>query len=370
MEHYIYKNRQKLRCGYTTGSCAAAAAKAAAVMLLCQSSLKKIDLMTPKGILLHLDLHDVQITPSSVTCAVKKDSGDDPDITNGVLVYATVEKQTEPTISLKGGIGVGTVTKAGLEQPIGEAAINRVPRQMIKQELEQIKEDFDYTGGFCVTISIPKGVELAQKTFNPKLGIEGGISVLGTSGIVEPMSEQALIESIYLELNMLAANNTEKTLLITPGNYGKHFVRENTNLNLSRSIKCSNYIGQTLDKAVELGFERILCIGHIGKFIKLAGGIMNTHSNMADCRMELFAAHTAMYCADCRLIHNIMACITTDQVLDLLEERNLTKQVMTSILEKIDMHLAHRVGGQVKIGAILFSNQHGYLGETSQVQEI
>ena len=368
MEHYIYKNRQKLRCGYTTGSCAAAAAKAAAVMLLCQSSLKKIDLMTPKGILLHLDLHDVQITSSNVTCAVKKDSGDDPDITNGVLVYATVEKQTEPTISLKGGIGVGTVTKAGLEQPIGEAAINRVPRQMIKQELEQIKEDFDYTGGFCVTI--PKGVELAQKTFNPKLGIEGGISVLGTSGIVEPMSEQALIESIYIELNMLAANNTEKTLLITPGNYGEHFVRENTNLNLSRSIKCSNYIGQTLDKAVELGFERILCIGHIGKFIKLAGGIMNTHSNMADCRMELFAAHTAMYCADCRLIHNIMACITTDQVLDLLEERNLTKQVMTSILEKIDMHLAHRVGGQVKIGAILFSNQHGYLGETSQVQEI
>ena len=119
MEHYIYKNRQKLRCGYTTGSCAAAAAKAAAVMLLCQSSLKKIDLMTPKGILLHLDLHDVQITSSNVTCAVKKDSGDDPDITNGVLVYATVEKQTEPTISLKGGIGVGTVTKAGLEQPIG-----------------------------------------------------------------------------------------------------------------------------------------------------------------------------------------------------------------------------------------------------------
>lgn len=193
---------------------------------------------------------------------------------------------------------------------------------------------------------------------------------MGTSGIVEPMSEQALIESIYIELNMLAANNTEKTLLITPGNYGEHFVRENTNLNLSRSIKCSNYIGQTLDKAVELGFERILCIGHIGKFIKLAGGIMNTHSNMADCRMELFAAHTAMYCADCRLIHNIMACITTDQVLDLLEERNLTKQVMTSILEKIDMHLTHRVGGQVKIGAILFSNQHGCLGETSQVQEI
>ena len=213
-------------------------------------------------------------------------------------------------------------------------------------------------------------MELAQKTFNPKLGIEGGISVLGTSGIVEPMSEQALVESISIELNMLAADNTEKTLLITPGNYGEHFVRENTNLNLSRSIKCSNYIGQTLDKAVELEFKRILLIGHIGKFIKLAGGIMNTHSNMADCRMELFAAHTAMHCSDCQLIHNIMACITTDQVLDLLKERNLTKQVMTSVLEKIDMHLTHRVGEQVKIGAILFSNQHGYLGETSQVQEI
>ena len=197
-------------------------------------------------------------------------------------------------------------------------------------------------------------MELAQKRLIPNWVLKAAFLFWGTSGIVEPMSEQALIESIYIELNMLAANNTEKTLLITPGNYGEHFVRENTNLNLSRSIKCSNYIGQTLDKAVELGFERILCIGHIGKFIKLAGGIMNTHSNMADCRMELFAAHTAMYCADCRLIHNIMACITTDQVLDLLEERNLTKQVMTSILEKIDMHLTHRVGGQVKIGAILF----------------
>lgn len=370
MEHYVYKNRQKLRCGYTTGSCAAAAAKAAAVMLLCRSPLTEIDLMTPKGILLHLELHDVQITSNSVTCAVKKDSGDDPDITNGVLVYATVEPQIEPTISLKGGIGVGTVTKAGLEQPIGEAAINRVPRQMIKQELEQIKEDYDYAGGFCVTISIPEGVELAQKTFNPKLGIEGGISVLGTSGIVEPMSEQALVESIFIELNMLAASNTEKTLLITPGNYGEYFMRENVKFDFSRSIKCSNYIGQTLDKAVELGFERILFIGHIGKLIKLAGGIMNTHSNMADCRMELFAAHTAMYCADCRLIHKIMNCITTDQVLDLLKERNLTQQVMASILEKIDIHLTHRVGEQAKIGAILFSNQHGYLGETSQVQEI
>ena len=362
MEHYIYKNRQKLRCGYTTGSCAAAAAKAAAVMLLCQSPFKKIDLMTPKGILLHLDLHDVQITPSNVTCAVKKDSGDDPDITNGVLVYATVEKQTEPTISLKGGIGVGTVTKAGLEQPVGEAAINRVPRQMIKQELDQIKEDYDYDGGFCVTISIPKGVELAQKTFNPKLGIKGGISVLGTSGIVEPMSEQALIESIYIELNMLAANNTEKTLLITPGNYGEHFVRENTNLNLSRSIKCSNYIGQTLDKAVELGFERILLIGHIGKFIKLAGGIMNTHSKYADGRMETLALCAAL--AGVKNFADILDCVTTDEAYEIIGD---TKTI-DILMKRIDKYLKHR--SDVNIGAIMFLNKQGIIGKTADVDGI
>ena len=370
---------KKLRRGYTTGTCAQAATKAAVTMLIGNVSVDQVTVSLPGKEVLTLKIAEAQkefnkynkSNPEieSVSCAVRKDSGDDPDITNGILVYSKVSR-IKSGIVLDGGIGVGRVTKPGLDQPVGNAAINRVPRQMILREVEEACEMYGYDGGIKIEISIPQGVELAKKTFNPRLGIEGGISVLGTSGIVEPMSEQALIESIYIELNMLAANNTEKTLLITPGNYGEHFVRENTNLNLSRSIKCSNYIGQTLDKAVELGFERILLIGHIGKFIKLAGGIMNTHSNMADCRMELFAAHTAMYCADCRLIHNIMTCVTTDQVLDLLEERNLTKQVMTSVLEKIDMHLTHRVGEQVKIGAILFSNQHGYLGETSQVQEI
>ncbi len=369
MEHYIYKNRQKLRCGYTTGSCAAAAAKAAAIMLLRQTPLSQIELMTPKGILLSLKLHDVQVTPNRVTCAVQKDSGDDPDVTNGILVYAAVEMQPTPSVAICGGAGVGTVTKAGLEQPIGEAAINRVPRQMIQRELAQIKEEHEYTGGFRVTISIPKGAALAQKTFNPKLGVIGGLSVLGTSGIVEPMSEQALVESIFIELRMLAAGGA-KHLLLTPGNYGEHFAREHIHLDLSRSVKCSNYIGQTLDKASELGFEKILLVGHIGKLIKLAGGIMDTHSHTADCRMELLAAHTAMHCTNRRLICGIMDCITTDQALDLLIKHNLTKQVMASVLQKIEMHLNHRVGEQVKAGAILFSNRHGYLGETAQAQEL
>lgn len=370
MEHYVYKNQQKLRCGYTTGSCAAAAAKAAAIMLLCQQSLSQIELLTPKGILLHLDVQNIQLEKEQVTCAIQKDSGDDPDVTNGVLVYATVTKQKEPSITLKGGIGVGYVTKPGLEQPVGETAINRVPRQMITQELEQVKEAYEYTGGFHVTIAIPEGVALANKTFNPKLGITGGISILGTSGIVEPMSEQALIESIYIELKMIAANSITKQLLLTPGNYGESFMREHTKLDLSRSVKCSNYIGQTLDKAVELGFEQILLIGHIGKLIKLAGGIMNTHSNMADARMELFAAHTALHYADIQLTKNIMECITTDQVLDLLQEKKLVQPVMASILEKINCHLKHRVGDNIKIGAIVFSNQYGYLGETQEVKSI
>ncbi len=370
MELYVYKNQQQLRCGYTTGSCAAAAAKAAAIMLLRQTPLSQIELPTPKGVLLRLPVQEISITPATVTCAIQKDSGDDPDITNGVLVYATVTTQSAPNITIKGGTGVGTVTKPGLEQPVGQAAINRVPRQMITQALEQVREDHDYTGGFVVTISIPAGVELAQRTFNPKLGIVGGISVLGTSGIVEPMSEQAMVASIFAELQMLAANQTDKRLCLTPGNYGEHFMRHNTLLNIRHSVKCSNYIGQTLDKAVELGFREILIIGHIGKLIKLAGGIMNTHSNMADARMELFAAHTALFCSDCTLIQQIMNCVTTDQVLEHLNQRNLTTLVLQSILQKIDLHLRNRVGETTQIGAILFSNQHGYLGETAQVSKI
>ncbi|MCR4696527.1 MAG: cobalt-precorrin-5B (C(1))-methyltransferase CbiD, partial [Lachnospiraceae bacterium] len=187
-----------MRNGFTTGSCAAAASKAAMYMLITGKDKKSISIDTPKGIAYTTDILDIQRTEDSVTCAVKKDSGDDPDITNGMLVYSTVSfigKEKKSRVSIDGGEGVGRVTKPGLDQTVGEAAINSVPRQMIEKEVKEVCDLFDIEEDVKVIISVPGGKEIALKTFNPKLGIEGGISIIGTSGIVEPMSTKALLDT-------------------------------------------------------------------------------------------------------------------------------------------------------------------------------
>ena len=249
--YFVTKGSKKLRYGYTTGSCAAAAAKAATWMLLSQKKIEKIDLLTPRGILLHLMPLDVCFDEQQASCAIRKDGGDDPDATDGLLVYAVVSKCGKTKgeqVFIDGGKGVGRITKPGLEQPVGAAAINRVPREMITEAVREVCEMCEYTEGIQVCISIPGGEEVAKKTFNPRLGIEGGLSVLGTSGIVVPMSEKALIASIRLEMEMKRKNGA-KYLLLTPGNYGADFVKENTKLDVESSMKCSNYVGETLDMA-------------------------------------------------------------------------------------------------------------------------
>ena len=213
-DYYVIRGNKKMRFGYTTGSCAAAACKGAAEILLGGVMQKAVTLMTPKGILLTLELKDIRIEGNQVTCAIQKDAGDDPDTTNGILVYATVQKTKEPGIILDGGVGVGRVTKAGLSQKIGEAAINPVPKAMILREATEIAEKYDYEGGLKITISVPEGVEIAKKTFNPRLGIVGGISILGTSGIVEPMSEAALVQSINVEMKQHFSQGEEYLLVL------------------------------------------------------------------------------------------------------------------------------------------------------------
>ncbi|HIR97860.1 MAG TPA: cobalamin biosynthesis protein CbiD, partial [Candidatus Merdisoma faecalis] len=225
MEKYVFKNNKKLRMGYTTGSCAAAAARAAASMLLTGKAVPEVKLMTPKGIGLDLEVLEAEWTAEEASCAVRKDAGDDPDVTNGLKIYALVRKSEEPGVQIDGGEGVGRVTRPGLEQPVGAAAINKVPRQMIRENVEEICRKFGYEGGLSVTISIPGGEALAVKTFNPRLGIVGGISVLGTSGIVEPMSEEALIQTIRVDIKMQLAGG-RKYLVLVPGNYGLDYLNE------------------------------------------------------------------------------------------------------------------------------------------------
>ena len=369
----IGRTRSGLRYGWTTGSCAAAAAKAAALMLFSGEEFRQVRLMTPKGIELYLDVEDVTRLPDRVECAVRKYSGDDPDVTDGLLIYAKVEKGDEESSGLRvildGGIGVGRVTKPGLEQQIGQAAINKVPRRMITEEVERICRACGYCGEMKVTISIPDGEETAKKTFNPRLGIVGGLSVLGTSGIVEPMSEKALTDTIYLEMKMLRESGYSCCYAV-PGNYGMDFLTDQLGINPDLAVKCSNYVGDTIDDAKLLGMKGLLLIGHVGKFIKLAAGVMNTHSRTADCRMEVFASHAAMAGADAAVVKEIMACLNTTEAVKILKNRGLLQDIMKTVMERITFYLRQRAGGELETGAVVFSGEEGILGQTENAERL
>ena len=368
-DYYVIRGNKKMRFGYTTGSCAAAACKGATEILLGGKLQETVTLMTPKGILLTLELKDLQIETAKVTCAIRKDAGDDPDTTNGILVYATVEKTKEQGITLDGGIGVGRVTKAGLSQKIGEAAINPVPKSMILRAATEIAEKYDYEGGLKIIIAVPEGVEIGKKTFNPRLGIVGGISILGTSGIVEPMSEAALVQSIRVEMKQHFSQG-EEYLLVTPGNYGADYLREHMNLPYEKNIKCSNYVGETIDMAIDMGVKGILFIAHIGKFVKVAAGIMNTHSHSADARMEVLASNAIRAGAPLECAKEILNASTTDEALDILNRYQMTQGTMKEVLDRIQFYLNHRSYEQILLGAVVFSNTCGYLGQTADAAKL
>ena len=370
-----------MRYGFTTGSCAAAAAKAAAYMLLTGREKTEITIETPKGILYTAHILDIKRGENEVSCAVEKDGGDDPDITTGAWIYARVsfnqkseakrEQKSEvtlkqqPQLKIEGGTGVGRVTRVGLDQPVGNAAINHVPREMISKEVLEVCRLTDYTGGLEIEISVPDGEKLSKRTFNPKLGIVGGISILGTSGIVEPMSSQAILDTIRIELRQRRGEGFDY-VAVSPGNYGLDFMKKAYGYDLDRSVKCSNFIGATIDMAVELGFRRMLITGHIGKLIKVAGGIMNTHSKEADCRMELLAAFCVREQIELQQIDRILECVTTEEALPILRESGKQQAVMDHIAERICYYMENRSGGRLKADCILYANGYGELAKSKE----
>lgn len=363
-DYSIRSGTKLLRCGYTTGTCAALAAAGAAGFLLSGEKPEILSVMTPKGIPVEIEPAWCRMDEDRATCAVRKDAGDDPDVTDGMLICACVFK-SESGIEIDGGEGVGRVTKPGLDQPVGAAAINSVPRRMIRETLERICADCGYTGGLRAVISVPGGEQIAEKTFNPQLGIVGGISILGSSGIVEPMSERAIVETTALEIRQAAVSDA-KRLILLPGNYGMDYLTQELPelLSVPRAV-CSNYIGEGIDCAHLEGFEELLLIGHIGKLVKLAGGIMNTHSKTADCRRELFTAHAALCGADRETCRELMDAVSSDGCLEVLERVGLQKEVMASLLNAIQEVLTRRAGG-MRIGALLFSKEKGFLGVTAE----
>jgi cobalt-precorrin-5B (C1)-methyltransferase len=362
MDHYIYKDQKKLRLGFTTGTCAAAATKAAARMLLSGERIEQVELITPKGIPLQLQVEEISVEQDKVSCAIRKDAGDDPDVTNGAYVYATVEK-IEQGFEIEGGEGIGRVTKPGLDQSVGNAAINTVPRQMMTEVMTEAADDYGYEGGLRTVISVPEGKDIAGRTLNEKLGIEGGISILGTSGIVEPMSETALVDTIRTEFSMYCAQG-KKDLIITPGNYGETFLSEKLGLDLDNTVKCSNFIGETIDIACGFGVSSLLLVGHLGKLVKLGSGIMNTHSKYADGRMETLSSCVLLAGGDAGLARKMLDCNTTDEAVEALWMAAFLKPVMNQLMDKIDSALKQRAGDGLEIEAVVFSNRFGVLGKT------
>jgi len=368
LEHYVRSGGKLLRCGYTTGSCAALAAAGAAELLLTDRTPSLLRLTTPKGIPVEVEAEQCRLEDGSACCAVRKDGGDDADATSGLLIFARVEKTERPGVAIEGGEGVGRVTKPGLDQPVGAAAINRVPRRMIEEAVQAVGEAARYAGGLRVTVFVPGGAEAAKKTFNPALGVEGGISILGTSGIVEPMSAQALVDTIALELRQAAALGVRR-ILLTPGNYGMEFLRAHGAGSVP-AVKCSNFIGEALDEAAAQGFEDVLLVGHAGKLIKLAGGIMNTHSRWADCRSELFCAHAALAGASREVCAALMDAATADACIAILDRAGLRGAVLDSLFEAIQRRLDRRAAGAFQTGAVLFSNAYGLLGCTTGAEKM
>lgn len=367
---YIEKDGQKLRCGYTTGSCAAAAAKAALMMLINQKEIRTVSIVTPKGPVFLAEILDIEMTKEHVSCAVVKDGGDDPDVTSGMKIYAKVSfcQSDEKEIVIAGGTGIGRVTKPGLDQPVGEPAINSVPRKMIRENIREVLEENGISDrGVEVVISAPGGDEIAKKTFNPKLGIVGGISILGTTGIVKPMSDEAIVATIKTQISQMKAIN-EQVLLIAPGNYGLKFLKDQYRIDEDKAVMCSNFVYDTVQMAVDAGFDRILFCGHLGKLVKVSGGIKNTHSAYGDHRMEILVDLIKTVSGEGEdtndLCEKVMECVMTDEAVRLITEAGLREKVFDLMAENIKRNMELWSEGKLEAETIVFSNEYTKLTET------
>jgi cobalt-precorrin-5B (C1)-methyltransferase len=366
---FIEKGDKKLRMGFTTGSCAAAASKAALIMLLTKTDIHNVSIMTPKGIAYNAEIVGIEkkLDNGFVSCAVIKDGGDDPDVTTGSMIYAKVELKNEPGIVIDGGEGVGRVTKPGLDQPIGEAAINSVPRKMITENISAVLKEYEQEDkGVIVTISVPGGDELAKKTFNPKLGIVGGISILGTTGIVEPMSDDAIVQTIKTEIRVRKAEG-KQILMVAPGNYGITFLSEVYGIDEKNVVMTSNFIYDTVRLALDEGFTKILFTGHIGKLVKVAGGIKNTHSRYGDHRMEILTDLSKRYMSETdfdKVKDTLPECVMTGEAVRIINETGHGDIVFDKMAENIKEYMEKWSDGNISVEVIVFSGENEELVST------
>jgi cobalt-precorrin-5B (C1)-methyltransferase len=371
LERYLEKEGKKLRYGYTTGSCAAAASKAAIYALTYGEALEVVTINTPKGWVLEIPIQWTQIDGEQVTCCVIKDGGDDPDVTNGLEIHSTVSYLAESgpsgKVVISGGKGVGKVTRKGLRIAVGESAINPVPLRMIEAEVLSV----DPVANVAIVISVPLGEETSLKTFNPKLGIIGGISILGTSGIVEPMSEDAFKHSLEVEMSVKVAAGTT-TMVYIFGNMGRDYIRDDLGMDLPENSiqKTSNFVTYMLEAAARLGVKKLVYVGHIGKMVKVAAGMANTHSKYGDNRMESLVDCAKSFNISRALEEKILACNTTDEAVELLEVMGLKEGVLNGLALKCKEHCERITHNQVAIECLIYSTIHGELASTKHAKKI
>lgn len=348
-----------LREGVTTGTCATAAAMASALWQMEGRCPVSVTVDTPAGRKINLEI----VQGNYPLCSVIKDAGDDPDVTNGCLVQASVEiLRDNGEITFKGGQGIGTVTAPGLKLPVGEPAINPVPRQMIREHLKKVIGD----KGAVVTVSVPNGEQLAKKTFNPRLGIVGGISILGTSGIVRPMSEEAMKDSLSVELGFRLTS--VKHVAFVLGQTGEHALHQLYGEHIA-CVQISNYIGYMLDEAVRMGAESILVAGFAGKLVKVAADVMNTHSHVADARRETVCTYAALHGADRQVIRALFDCKTVQKTIDIVRENHL-EEIWNEIADAACEKCRLRTGNAIQIGMILLDSQAQILGCSKNAMEV
>lgn len=365
-KEYELVNGKKLRYGFTTGSAATAAAKAATEFLIKGNYFENIEIILPKNNRLTIETKILEKTGNYALCSVIKDGGDDPDITNGIEIFAKVKKIEKNEIKIIGGIGVGKVTKKGLATEVGDWAINPVPRQMIKENLWEYIKNRNF--GLEVEISVPQGEERAKKTLNEKLGVIGGISILGTTGIVKPMSEEAFKKSLDVELDVLLNETDKKEVVFSFGNYGKKYAVEKMGIDEKEILITSNFIGYMLESAANKGVESIKIIGNIGKVIKVAGGIFHTHNRVADGRLEILTSN-ALLCGENREnLIKIMNSNTTEEAINYIEKREVFNMLADKVKEKCESYIK-RCGKEIRVEVLIFSNETGELGRSRDFYE-
>jgi len=325
-----------------------------------------VELTTPGGNRLLVPIYSAEGFADGGRACVIKDAGDDPDITDGVSIWAEVRLTLQqPQITFVAGEGIGKVTLPGLQISVGEPAINPVPRQMIEAAIRPLLPE---NAGARVTISIPGGEKLARRTLNPTLGIVGGLSIIGTTGIVEPMSEEAFKSSLKPQISVAKALGFDSIVMV-PGKIGQDFAVHRYGLPAVAVVQTSNFIGYMLESAVEFGIKDVLLFGHLGKLVKVAGGVFHTHNRMADARMETLAAYMAAEGAPQAAVRAVLECTTTEAAIPILQVYSL-EPVYSVLARRASIRAQRFVFEDLAVGTAIVSMKGELLGLDDSARRI